>query len=126
MKLYRIEHYRSNKKPYMARAKANKASERQFIIDYKAGKPCMDCGIAYPHYVMQFDHRDSAGKSFTIGRLRAGSRKRLLAEIEKCDLVCANCHFEREHQRRLSVKGNTSISKIEISGSNPLAGANVA
>ena len=62
-------------------------------------KPCMDCSKKYPHYVMDFDHRKPTQKKFDVSDLRCGI-KRLLAEIAKCDLVCANCHRERSHKRQ--------------------------
>jgi hypothetical protein len=58
----------------------------------------------YPPYVMDFDHvRDK--KSFEIG-IAVGRNKplaKLLPEIEKCDVVCSNCHRVRTHNRRASL-----------------------
>lgn len=71
---------------------------RQAYRDLKAGK-CTDCGVSYPPYVMDFDHREPVKKSFNIttgASMRMGIA-RLLREIEKCDLVCSNCHREREY-----------------------------
>lgn len=65
--------------------------------------PCKDCGIKYPHYVMDFDHVLSNSKKRTINRL-AGERAGWLTlkqEIKKCEIVCANCHRIRTHNRRL-------------------------
>jgi hypothetical protein len=43
---------------------------------------------------MDFEHPDSTRKSFNVmsGRVMLMSRSRLMADIEKCDIVCANCH----------------------------------
>jgi len=63
--------------------------------------PCKDCGIQYPSYVMDFDHFEENSKTETVNRL-AGTRagwKRLKQEIEKCHIVCANCHRIRTHKR---------------------------
>jgi hypothetical protein len=49
---------------------------------------------------MDFDHLDSNIKIDTIGNLRSCSRKRILAEVAKCELVCANCHRTRTHKRK--------------------------
>jgi len=51
---------------------------------------------------MDLDHRDPATKLAAVTRLvgRTG-RRRLLAEAEKCDIVCANCHRARTVNRRL-------------------------
>lgn len=71
------------------------------IIQDAKSVPCADCKVSYPTYVMQFDHLDAAAKEFNIGVIGpTAGRSRLLAEIAKCDVVCANCHAERTHQRR--------------------------
>lgn len=61
----------------------------------------MDCGIGYPFYVMQFDHRPGENKCFSLGGAanRNLPRAVLEAEIAKCDVVCGNCHAERTYQR---------------------------
>lgn len=58
--------------------------------------PCADCGEVYPPYVMDFDHVRGE-KKFTISQALDGETEDLLAEIAKCDVVCANCHRERTH-----------------------------
>jgi hypothetical protein len=63
----------------------------------------VDCGKFYPPYVLDFDHREGERKLFNVAdwHLQSGrSIAELLAEIAKCDLVCANCHRERTYQRR--------------------------
>lgn len=70
------------------------------IIQAAKDRPCADCGIQYPYYVMQFDHRDAGEKEFNVGNIGpTAGRQKLLDEIAKCDVVCANCHAERTHQR---------------------------
>jgi formate-dependent nitrite reductase cytochrome c552 subunit len=67
---------------------------------------CVDCGLRFPSYVMQFDHRDSSEKKYTVTRMigRAG-RAKILEEAAKCDIVCANCHRERTFRRRTGSAG---------------------
>lgn len=74
-------------------------NHKKALDDYKASKPCLDCGRKYPSYVMDFDHRDPSTKEFSVSSaFRVGtSKERVEAEIAKCDLVCANCHRERTH-----------------------------
>lgn len=93
-------------------AEAQKESRRkrkQIIIDIKEKSPCFDCGIFYPHYVMDFDHRNPKEKVETIARMISlvGVSK-ILEEIEKCDLVCANCHRIRTH-----IRGHNSLPQQE-------------
>ena len=77
---------------------ASKQSRRDIIREAKS-VPCMDCGVEYPYYVMDFDHRDPSQKSFTIGLIVGQGQPiaLLMQEIEKCDVVCSNCHRIRTH-----------------------------
>jgi hypothetical protein len=76
--------------------------KRQQEYNLLKSKPCVDCGVQYSPWVMQFDHRNPATKSMGVGRMVCMAKQRLLAEIAKCDLVCANCHAERTHKQLLS------------------------
>lgn len=70
------------------------------LVDSFKDVPCMDCGKKYPPYVMQFDHVRGK-KEFNIGTSVRHAAPRLLAEIAKCQVVCANCHAIRTHTRRV-------------------------
>jgi hypothetical protein len=75
-------------------------NERRELIRKAKDRPCTDCKKSYPYYVMDFDHIGS-DKEYTIGMM-VGSRQplRLIqAELDKCEIVCSNCHRERTHQR---------------------------
>src|SRR6266850_1625643 len=90
--------------PERARRARKKCQDRIVaLIRQIKGQPCTDCGIQYPYYVMDFDHTRGS-KHFLICRPHH-NLETLFAEIEKCDLVCKNCHAEREHQRRQAKKG---------------------
>lgn len=71
------------------------------LIHQAKDKPCADCGQRFPYYVMDFDHRDPTAKEFTIARFVNYSMVRVQKEIEKCDVVCSNCHRERTHSWRV-------------------------
>jgi hypothetical protein len=77
------------------------------IIREKKDVPCADCKQRFPTCVMDFDHV-RGNKSFTIGRAGASKycTRRVLAEIEKCDVVCANCHRMRTDRRRQELSAN--------------------
>lgn len=48
---------------------------------------------------MQFDHTGN-NKTGVIARIMLNNNiRKLLDEIRKCDLVCANCHADRTHKR---------------------------
>jgi hypothetical protein len=71
------------------------------LLDQLRDRPCGDCGGSLPPCAMDFDHRDPAQKRYTVTRMigRAGTT-RILEEIAKCDIVCANCHRLRTFRRR--------------------------
>jgi hypothetical protein len=90
---------------YLARKTAYRMAQSGLLAELRA-VPCSDCGLSFPHFVMQFDHRDQADKNYTVTRMigRAG-RLRILEEAAKCDIVCANCHRERTYRRRTTSAG---------------------
>jgi hypothetical protein len=98
----RRKHYENNKGQYLERNKKRKAEMRDDlnkVIDV----PCMDCGVKYPPYVMDLDHRNPQDKVDVIARLITnGSWEKFLAEIDKCDIVCSNCHRERTHNKNIA------------------------
>ena len=94
------QHYRENSKSYQDRVDAKKSKLRKLVEELKTNKPCMDCKIIYPSYVLDFDHREDETKVAEISNLvNNGNLESLLEEIAKCDIVCSNCHRERTHRR---------------------------
>jgi hypothetical protein len=88
--------YEANKDVYAER-NIKRRRERAKVIRALKDNPCLDCGQTYPYFVMEFDHREGEKKEFDIanGVRDMVAIARLLAEIEKCDLVCSNCHRMR-------------------------------
>ena len=89
----------------------NTKTRKDFVNNLK-DNPCTDCGIKYPYYVMDFDHVRGE-KVMHIGDIRHYGWGKIKAELEKCELVCSNCHRARTHNRRekareLSAKGGKS------------------
>jgi hypothetical protein len=73
---------------------------RADILDQLRSVPCADCGGRFAQCSMDFDHRDPSMKIKSVSRMIFGSIDRMLAEVEKCDIVCANCHRLRTFERR--------------------------
>lgn len=91
-------HYYANKQKYLDRNKKYRAEIKRYVQTIKESTPCADCNKRYPYYVMDFDHlRD---KEFDVNHLsNTGRIGALKKEITKCDIVCANCHRKRTHER---------------------------
>jgi hypothetical protein len=66
----------------------------------KLERGCMDCGYRAHVEALDFDHRPGEEKLFNIGNDPRRLWAAILAEIEKCDVVCANCHRVRTAERR--------------------------
>jgi hypothetical protein len=90
--------YPSDRLQPQYRAKAREKL-RQFVRAAK-DRPCADCGGVFHYAVMQFDHVRGA-KEFNLSEVRrkTPSLRRVQEEIEKCDVVCANCHALRTWKR---------------------------
>ena len=84
------------KQEYVKEKDKSKYEARVRVIRDLKEKPCQDCGKQYPYYVMDFDHVRGE-KLFDVSRDVPVEKR--LKEIEKCDLVCANCHRERTFQK---------------------------
>lgn len=64
------------------------------VINYYGGK-CLDCNLKLTdsHYsVFEFHHKEKLDKEFNWTKLRLKSIDKIHAELNKCDLLCANCH----------------------------------
>jgi hypothetical protein len=68
----------------------------------RAGKdhPCVDCGVQYPAYVMQFDHLPQHEKLFILSEAEHYGHQKIVDEIAKCEVVCTNCHLQRTYKRK--------------------------
>ncbi len=69
---------------------------RAYRTEYLSTHPCVDCGEA-DLVVLEFDHRGDKHEEICV-LVSRGSFDRLVEEIKKCDVRCANCH-RRRHAR---------------------------
>jgi L-lysine 2,3-aminomutase len=80
-----------------AQVKRNNAA----VLAYLENHPCVDCGEADP-IVLEFDHGDGGGKVAAVcfGIQHGWSIAKLMTEIAKCDVRCANCHRRKTARER--------------------------
>jgi len=103
---YKQEHYAANRQRYIDRASARKRrlvfERTAYLIEFFASHPCRDCGEGDP-VVLRFDHLGD--KLFSIGpSLSRRNWQSILDEIDKCEVVCANCHCRRTARGRGTVR----------------------
>lgn len=81
------------------RARRGRAERAAYVTAYKLERGCADCGYDAHAEALDLDHRDHATKAHDVAYLVSTrvAWPRLLAELEKCDVVCANCHRVRTY-----------------------------
>jgi len=92
---YIREHYKKNKQYYKNKAKESdkRQTERnkKIIKDIKEKSCCIKCGESHPA-TLDFHHINQNEKEFTIAAGLSKSLKSLKKEIDKCIVLCSNCH----------------------------------
>ena len=85
--------YNNNRKKAMAAIVKRKQELREWLRGIKAGWQCNSCGEDHPACLC-CHHRDPNEKELDIARVtgHGWSKQRILKEIEKCDILCHNCH----------------------------------
>jgi hypothetical protein len=100
----RSRHLDYQKKYQATEGRSNRRLRYEWFDTAKA-RPCEDCGGQFPPECMDFDHTDPATKEFSVsyGAVAGLRVERVMAEIAKCRLLCANCHRIRtakQHNRK--------------------------
>lgn len=88
--------YLKRKSDVIARVERLRRKRMLRLIDHKGGM-CIKCGYDKCAGALDFHHRDPSMKRFNLTvKNMTKAWHIILAEVEKCDLLCANCHRE-EH-----------------------------
>jgi hypothetical protein len=87
--------YRRNKckNCYRKTKKSLQNKYRVLIDEYKENKGCSECGTK-DYRVLEFHHKNGKEKEFSIGEVstKGYGLKKIEKELEKCLVICANCH----------------------------------
>lgn len=93
------EYRLANMDYFIRKKKLQKIAFRRWYFKLKSG-PCSDCGNTFHPVAMQWDHLPEFEKSSGIATLyQHCNRTAILEEIQKCDLLCSNCHAIRTWER---------------------------
>jgi hypothetical protein len=98
---YSRQYYQRNRQRLLEKQKEKNrrhiAKVGAWLNEYKKQLSCARCSESHPA-TLQFHHRDPKDKEFAISVYRMGkwSKERILKEIAKCEVICANCHA-KEH-----------------------------
>jgi 5-methylcytosine-specific restriction endonuclease McrA len=93
---YQKKHYQENKAAYKEAAKRRASEMRVWIQGYKAERGCQKCGYNKCSAALDFHHVDPNDKEFPIAKMWSygWGKDRVSRELEKCIVLCANCHRE--------------------------------
>lgn len=85
----------ADRRKYLIKAVSKRRKKlKEMAIEYKGGS-CINCGYNHCHSALDFHHIDAKGKEFGVsldGLTRSWTR--IKTELDKCVLLCANCHRE--------------------------------
>jgi L-lysine 2,3-aminomutase len=102
MKMLMKKHYTSNKDYYKAKARTHDSNHYEIFLEILKTKSCVDCGETDP-VVLDFDHTGDKVMSIAHMLQKRLSWTTILAEMEKCEVRCANCH-RRKTAKQLNWK----------------------
>lgn len=88
--------YLKSKAKYKLRSKHLNQSNSKKFEELKKTLKCSKCGDDR-HYVLDFHHTNPENKLNTVSNLVYISWKRVEEEINKCVVLCANCHREEHY-----------------------------
>lgn len=103
---------------YCKECSKSQATERQRNLKFKAieylGNKCHMCGYDKCPAALEFHHTDPAEKDFEISKARSTTWSLLITkELDKCVLLCANCHREQHWQEKQFFNLSRKQPKIE-------------
>lgn len=91
-KEYHREWASQNREKRNALNKAWREKRQLEFLEFKKTLKCNRCGFSHPA-ALQFHHTDPSTKEVAVGAVAGSwSLKRLQKEIDKCEVLCANCH----------------------------------
>ena len=101
---YRNDWYDRNKDTEREKAKVRQLQRRkefkEWFNEYKSTLKCVKCGFSHPA-ALDFHHTDPSIKEDDVAKLKTmTNKKRLLDEISKCIVLCANCHRIHHYEER--------------------------
>lgn len=99
-KEYRKIHYENNKQKYIDKASLYRKDFYKWFENFKRTLKCHNCNESR-HWVLDFHHLDSETKDNNVSTLIGTcSKTKVLEEIDKCIVLCSNCHRDLHYQEK--------------------------
>ena len=93
--------YYANKEKWNATTRRNKKLQRERINELKDSLLCLKCGENRNH-LLDFHHIDPNQKDFQISQGERYGWEKIKQEIDKCIILCSNCHRDFHYQEKQS------------------------
>lgn len=108
-KIVRRKWYENHKEKIIIKNTKNRKKNTVWFTEYKSTLKCSRCPENHPA-CLDFHHLNPNEKDFSVTAIANGtySKKRIMKEIEKCEVLCSNCH--RKHQYKLK---NAPIAQLD-------------
>lgn len=100
-------YYARNKKEIRQQIERRKEANRNQYEKYKKTLKCSRCPENHPA-CLEFHHKDSTKKEIEVTKAVFSNRwsiKRILEEIEKCEVLCCNCHRKLHYNEKTGERG---------------------
>lgn len=90
---------------------------RAWVAEQRRRRGCSKCGVSNPG-CLDFHHRDGVAKTMDVGTMvtYGYGKKALREEIEKCDVLCANCHRLHHHSEPSCERRQWVLTQKRIRG----------
>ena len=88
------QYYQNKKELYRSNLKENRKERTSFIQEIKKTKKCTVCGEDN-YLCLDFHHLKNKEDTLSAAARNCWTHERILLEIEKCEVVCANCHRKK-------------------------------
>lgn len=83
-------------------ASLNRANAVKWFDEFRKKLSCIKCGEDR-WWVLDFHHRDPSTKEGNIAKLKYKlGRKKMMEEVNKCDVLCSNCHRDLHYQEKIN------------------------
>lgn len=89
----RVKHNEAHTRWKKKNEKCRRAVQKKKAVEYKGGK-CSVCGYSKCLASFDFHHLDPKTKNKEIGNILDGTWSTIRTELDKCILLCSNCHRE--------------------------------
>lgn len=87
------------RKPQLERRQRKKEKAIQYL-----GSECNRCKGTFHHSIYEFHHIDPSQKDLNVSKILNSSWEKIKKEVDKCELLCANCHKIRHHEMKTGEK----------------------